>query len=530
MFNNIKMSLSDIVGENYVDAVCLGKSALTGENAEELKGTALEKVDFFPESFESRQDFLADFVGDIIAPPYENGMEGAPTASFKAAQNNAASPLGGFGCYRLGEDGRLYFAAKSEHYHIPLGHFFPGYALIEKAKKIGIPNATHNNTRGYITRLLEQRLISEANGIDWGDAGELERILHKNEPGLLNRVINLETGSLAAEAAVKMMLSRFYAIDGGPAVHSGRIPVFLVMADNGGGKTANYHGTTVIAQTLRGLWPEFAEKIESADIYRVVPVRINDAEDFKAKVEEYNTGRFKIAGFCHEIILMNYGGIRLDESYLQSAYELCRRHDIPVLCDEIQSCAWYGKLFLFREYGLKPDFVAVGKGFPGGNYPASKILCSSRLDSLNQFGALVTNGQEELASLAYLITMEFVKANEKQISEMGRYYFESVRRLTVLFPDMVTAVEGDSHMAAICFKSAEKVLEFCRQMNQRFCMDVSSQAYKPHCPPAVLTKLPVISTIKIIDRVVKRMEECLESISGEASASNQNQRLSAAGN
>ena len=35
-------------------------------------------------------------------------------------------------------------------------------------------------------------------------------------------------------------------------------------------------------------------------------------------------------------------------------------------------------------------------------YPASKILTSAAFDSLSQFGALVTNGQEELASLAYL--------------------------------------------------------------------------------------------------------------------------------
>ena len=57
-----------------------------------------------------------------------------------------------------------YFAGKSEHYHIPLGHGFPGYALLDKARALGIPNATHNNTRGYITRLLERRLIAAANG------------------------------------------------------------------------------------------------------------------------------------------------------------------------------------------------------------------------------------------------------------------------------------------------------------------------------------------------------------------------------
>ena len=105
-----------------------------------------------------------------------------------------------------------------------------------------------------------------------------------------------------------------------------------------------------------------------------------------------------LAGFCHEIIMMNYGAIRLEEAYLQAAYRLCRGSDTPVLCDEIQSCAWYEGLFLFRQYGLAPDFVSVGKGFPGGVYPASRLLLSGAFDALSQFGALVTNGQEELAS------------------------------------------------------------------------------------------------------------------------------------
>lgn len=515
MFTNIKKSLIDLLGESYVEAVCQGRAALTGESLQALKEIAGSEIEFWPQSFADRQDALADRVGEVIAPAFDNRLEGAATDSFRAVQNNGASPLGGFGCYRLGEDGRLYFAAKSEHYHIPLGHSFPGYDLIETAKRLGIPNATHNNTRGYITRLLEKRLIAAANGIDCEDAGQLKQIMDKKEPGVLNRIINLETGSLAVEAALKMMLSRFFSVDGHEAAYTGRVPVFFVMADNAGNNTANYHGTTVVAQTLRGLWPDFYNKIKEADIYRVVPVKINDVEDFRTKVEMYNTGRFKVAGFCHEIIMMNYGGIRLSENYLQQVYGICRRSDIPVLCDEIQSCAWYGELFLFRRYGLTPDFVAVGKGFPGGTYPASKVLMSACYDSLNQFGALVTNGQEELASLSYLITMEFISANKKQISELGSYYFNRVKGVAERFPQMVSGVEGDSHMATLCFYDAACVVDFCRRMNREHCIDISAQTYKPNCPPVALTKLPVVSSKKVIDMAIDHMEACLQEISKE---------------
>ena len=61
-----------------------------------------------------------------------------------------------------------------------------------------------------------------------------------------------------------MMLSRFDTLDGSAPAYPDRIPVFLVMADNDGGVTAGYHGTTVLAQMLRGLWPSLAEKCKNA--------------------------------------------------------------------------------------------------------------------------------------------------------------------------------------------------------------------------------------------------------------------------
>lgn len=507
--NNCRRSLSDMLSTAYTDSVIGARSALTGESVDELRKIAEEKIDFFPRSFEAHQNELMEKVGAQLVKPFVNDETGAPSSSFFTAQHNFMAPIGGLGCYRLGEDGRLYFAGKSEHYHIPLGHDFPGYRLIENAKRLGIPNATHNNTRGYITRITEKKLIAAANGIDLNDKAAMNQLLQRHEVGVLNKVINLETGSLAVEAALKMMLSRFYDIDGKKAEYENRTPVFIVMADNAGGVTANYHGTTVISQTLRGLWSKFMEKAENAGLYKVVPVRINDIEDFKQKLTEYNKPPFKTCGFCHEIIMMNYGGIRLDEEYLQEAYKLCHMNDTPVLCDEIQSCAWYDGLFLFRKYGLNPDFVSVGKGFPGGTYPASKIIASGEFDSLTQFGALVTNGQEELASLAYLITMEFIKENGNHIEDIGRYYHNEVKKMIIAHPAITDKVEGDAHMTAICFKNAEQVTAFCNKMSSEFCIDISAQTYKPNCPAVALTKLPLIVSTEIIDILVKKMDECL---------------------
>lgn len=514
MIRNIRLSLSDLLGQAYTAAVCRARAALTGEPCERLTALADEKVDFYPPAFAARQEALMARVGERVAAPLESGEAGAPTASYRKAQHSDAAPLSALGAFRVGEDGRLYFTGKSEHYQVPLGHDFPGYALVERARQLGIPNATHNNTRGFITRTLEKRLVAAANGLAPDDPA-LERVIAAREPGVLSCVLNLETGSLAVEAALKMMLARFYSLDGAPAPYAGRTPVFLVMADNAGGLAGNYHGTTILAQTLRGLWPQLLQKAESTGMYRVVAVPINDEPAFAKALETYNTPPFKVAGFCHEILMMNYGGIRLRESYLQAAYRLCHASDTPVLCDEIQSCAWYDGLFLFRQYGLAPDFVSVGKGFPGGLYPASRLLCSGKYDCLSQFGALVTNGQEELASLAYLVTMAFLQANGPDVQETGRMYHEQMVALAAAYPALCEGAAGDGHMTALCFRSVEDVTAFCRRMNQEHCVDISAQTYKPNCPPTALAKLPLITTPSIVALLLARFREVLDGMARE---------------
>ena len=512
----VKKSLAQLLGTDYIDMVIAGATMLNDMDKADAERLAYEEIDYMPQTFVDKMDGMLEKVGTSIIPKMKAVNTGAATDAFRKASNLNASPVGGLGYLRLGEDGKLYLAAKSEHYHVPLGHNFPGYKLIDNARALGITNATHNNTRGYITRLLERELVRTANGIDKDDSNALDSILASQEPHVLNRVINLDTGSLSCEAGIKMMLSRFYKLeDHNPEPkYSGLTPVFFVMADIEGTGKANYHGTTVIAQTMRGLWPDFYGKMEEAGMMKVCPVNINDIEDFRAKLERYNKPPFKTAGFIHEIILMNYGGIKLEKAYLQEAYALCHNSDTPVMCDEIQSCMWYPGMYLFREYGLNPDFVIIGKGFPGGEYSASRIITTYEMDTLSQFGALVTNGQEELAALAYLITMNFAEENATNTRETGEYYEARLRELGSSYPAIVDRIEGQGHLATIFFHDAERTMQFTKILNDQ-CIDVSSQTYKAKCPPTALTKPPIIATRIMLDYIVSRMDEALRHITGE---------------
>ena len=520
-FVQVVLSLADLCGEDYVDAACDARAFLSGEDAAELRALAREPVDFYPPDFRERLLKLLPNVGRIVRQPaFSASAPGATTTKFRSAARPGMAPLSAFGWYRVGEDGRLYLISKSEHYHTSLGHGFPGYALVERARRLGIPNATHNNSRGHITRLLEEELVCAANGLRREDRGALDALLASDRPDVMNRVLNLETGSLAVEAALKMILARFYRMQGDLEAprYAGRTPVILVIGDEAGGLTANYHGTTILAQTLRDMWPELRARLDEAGILCVRSIRPNSLEDLEAAFLEYDAGPMKIAGFFHEIVMMNYGGVLLSPEFLERAYALCSDHDVPTVADEIQSCVWAPELFLFREYGLRPTFVAAGKGFPGGEYPASRILFSAAMDNaMPQFGALVTNGQEELASLSYLVTMRWAQANAEVTRRVGEDYAGRLRALAGRLEGVVAGVEGKGHLSTLFLhdlETAKRVVSRLVGMG----LDISVQAYKADCPPALLTKLPLIAGHEVVAFVVEKMEKALRAEGGRGKA------------
>jgi acetylornithine/succinyldiaminopimelate/putrescine aminotransferase len=513
MLKNVCYSLSDLLGDEYIEKVALAQAFIQNQDAAKFLELAHRKVEFYPDSFASRADELALKSGEKICDAFDSKIKGAPTNSFGKAQHTSMSPISGLGCTRIGEDGRAYFIGKSEHYHASLGHQFPGYQLLDYAHQLGILNATHNNTRGYITRLTEREIVRIANQIARGDENALDAILNSPDERTLNRIINLETGSLAVEGGLKMMLSRFYRLDclAVEPCYADKIPVFFVMADNDGGNQANYHGTTILTQVMRGMWPTLAAKLDAHNLYKVVPVKLNSNDDFDAKIAQYDNGQYKVAGIFHELVLMNYGGVRLSEEFVQHIHQVCVDRDIPVMVDEIQSCMWSPKQFLFIEYGITPDFVPLGKGFPGGQYPASKLLTNRKMDSLNQFGALVTNGQEELASLSYLITMRFVEDNQAHVAWAGDYYHTQALELAGKYPDILAKIEGHALLTTFVFKTPKDVIAFAKIMNDGG-IDVSAQTYKANCPPVALTKLPLTVSKVMIDMVINRMENSLKNV------------------
>ena len=91
--------------------------------------------------------------------------------------------------------------------------------------------------------------------------------------------------------------------------------------------------------------------------------------------EAFDAAGSNLAAFFVEPIQGDAGVIVADDDYLQYAKDLCDKHNVLFVCDEIQTgIGRTGKLLGNYWSGIKPDMVLLGKTLTGGMYPVSCVL------------------------------------------------------------------------------------------------------------------------------------------------------------
>jgi len=102
------------------------------------------------------------------------------------------------------------------------------------------------------------------------------------------------------------------------------------------------------------------------------PIPFNDVSAIRTAFESHGS---KIAGLLVEPIQGEAGIVVPDDNYLTELRALCDKHNVLLICDEIQTgIARTGKLLCHEWAGIKPDLVLLGKAISGGMYPVSCVL------------------------------------------------------------------------------------------------------------------------------------------------------------
>src|ERR1700749_3270529 len=225
-------------------------------------------------------------------------------------------------------------------------------------------------------------------GLTHEPAARLAQLLVDITPDGLETVFFSDSGSVSVEVAVKMAL-QYWRGRGLPGKHR-------LMTWRGG-----YHGDTFTPMSIcdpeggmHGLW---ASGENSVLAHQVFAPRVPRASDpaYSAAFEGQLAGHAaELAAVVVEPVVQGAGGMRFhDPRYLTDLRDICRRHDVLLVFDEIATgFGRTGELFAADHAGVSPDIMCVGKALPGGYLSLAASLCTAEVAhtiSSGEAGALM---------------------------------------------------------------------------------------------------------------------------------------------
>ncbi|KAI0010307.1 ornithine aminotransferase [Xylariaceae sp. FL0662B] len=222
-------------------------------------------------------------------------------------------------------------------------------------------------------------------------------------------VLPMNTGAEAVETAIKIARKWAYKIKGVP---QGRALVF--------GAKENFHGRTMAAITLstdpesRDNYGPYVPNIGATSPSTGKPIRYNNIADLEEVLETHGK---ETAAFIVEPIQGEAGVVVPDDDYLTKVQALCKKHNVLLICDEIQTgIGRTGRLLCSEWAGIKPDIVTLGKAISGGMYPVSCVLSNKDIMLVVEPGTHgSTYGGNPLGCAVSIRALEIVE--EEQLTE-----------------------------------------------------------------------------------------------------------------
>lgn len=246
-----------------------------------------------------------------------------------------------------------------------------------------------------------------------------------------HKALPMNSGAEAVESAIKVARKWGYEVKGVPA---GQAEI-IVAADNFHGRTVAIVGFSTDPQSRGGFGP-------FAPGFKVVPY--GDAAALEAAIGP-NTVAFLV-----EPIQGEAGVIIPPAGYLKRARELCTRHKVILILDEIQTgLGRTGKLLAEEHEGIEADLTLIGKALSGGFYPVSAVLSNSEvMDVLHPGEHGSTFGGNPLACAVARAALR-VLVDEGMVENAARVGDRLQASLASIRADSVKEVRGRGLMLAV---------------------------------------------------------------------------------
>jgi len=213
------------------------------------------------------------------------------------------------------------------------------------------------------------------------------------------------------------------------------------------GATGNFHGRSVAAVSMSD------DKDSRTGFGPFVPgielVKFNDFDSIKKLFEEKSE---LISAFMVEPIQGEAGVIVPDDDYLPKVAELCKKHNVLLAVDEVQTgFGRTGENFAHQLYNIKPDIMGCGKAAGGGILPVSFVAGRRDvIDVLTPGSEGSTFGGYPLASVVgtYAIKVLIDENLAKNAKIKGKRLIGNLEKIQSEFPDKIKEVRGKGLLTA----------------------------------------------------------------------------------
>lgn len=317
-------------------------------------------------------------------------------------------------------------------------------------------------------------------------------------------VLPMNTGAEAVETAIKLARKWGYLKKGIPQGEA------IVLS-----ATENFHGRTIAIVSMstdpeaKENYGPYLEKVGPFIPGTNKPLRYNNVEDLE---EAFNNAGDKIAAFLVEPIQGEAGIVVPAPDYLEKVHALCKKHNVLLIADEIQTgIARTGKLLCIEHSNIHPDIVLLGKAISGGVTPVSAVLSSKEIMLCIEPGTHgSTYGGNPLSCAVSMAALQVVKDENlvERAATLGEKFRKGLEPL--LETGIVSEIRGKGLLNAIVIDATKangrSAWDLCLLMKEKGLLaKPTHDTIIRLAPPLVISEEDIEKGLKIISEAVKEL-------------------------
>nr|WP_321401690.1 ornithine--oxo-acid transaminase [Maridesulfovibrio sp.] len=301
-----------------------------------------------------------------------------------------------------------------------------------------------------------------------------------------HKVLPMNSGAEAVETAIKAVRKWGYMVKGIPEDRA----EIIVCGDNFHGRTITIVSFSTDLGSRKGFGP-------FTPGFKIIP--FGNAEALEATITP-NTVAFMV-----EPIQGEAGVIIPPEGYLKKVREICNKHNINLILDEIQTgLGRTGKMLAEEHEGIEADITLIGKALSGGFYPVSAVLSNTEVLGVLKPGEHgSTFGGNPLACAVAREALKVLK-DEKLIQNAEDMGAKFLAGLNSIQNGKIKEVRGRGLLLAVEFKlNAGGARQYCEKLKENglLCKETHDNIIR-FAPPLVINA-------KQVDWALERIKSVL---------------------